>query len=136
MLTYLRLALATLRRVARARGDLLLENLALRQQLAMCERRPAIRDGDRAFWSLLAGRWAGWHQAVLVVRPETVVGWHRTGWRRYWRWKSRNGRTGRPRIPAEARELIARARRATRSSTRSIGCVRNEGPHRAVGSPG
>ena len=107
MLIYLRLVLWTLRRAARARGDLLLENLALRQQLAMFERHPTIRDGDRAFWSLLAGRWPSWRGAVVVVSPETIVRWHRAGWRRYWRWRSRGRRAGRPRIPEEARELIA-----------------------------
>ena len=98
MLIYLQLVLWTLRRAALARGDLLLENLALRQQLAMFERHPTIRDGDRAFWSLLAGRWPSWRGAVVVVSPETIVRWHRAGWRRYWRWRSRGRRAGRPRI--------------------------------------
>ena len=129
MLIYVQLVLWTLRRAARARGDLLLENLALRQQLAMFERRPTIRDRDRAFWSLLAGRWASWHHAVLFVSPETVVRWHRAGWRRYWRWKSRGGQTGRPRIPAEARELIAQMSQ----ENRCWGARRIQGELRALG---
>lgn len=107
MLIYVQLVLRTLRGAARGRGDLLLEHLALRQQLAMYERRPTIRDGDRVFWSLLAGRWPSWREAVVVVSPETVLRWHRAGWRRYWRWRSRSERAGRPRIPEEARALIA-----------------------------
>ena len=129
MLTYFRLALATLRRVTHTRGDLLLENLALRQQLAMYERQPTIRDGDRAFWSLLAGRWAGWRHAVLVVRPETIVAWHRRGWRSYWRWKSKARQRGRPRIPVEARELIGCLSR----ENRCWGARRIQGELRALG---
>ncbi len=129
MLTYFRLALATLRRVTRTRGDLLLENLALRQQLAMYERQPTIRDGDRAFWRLLAGRWAGWRHAVVVVRPETIVAWHRRGWRSYWRWKSKARHRGRPRIPVEARELIGRLSR----ENRCWGARRIQGELRALG---
>ena len=129
MLIYLQLVLWTLRRAALARGDLLLENLALRQQLAMYERHPTIRDGDRAFWSLLAGRWPNWRRAVVVVSPETVVRWHRAGWRRYWRWKSRGRRAGRPRIPEEARELIAQMSQ----ENRCWGARRIQGELRALG---
>ena len=129
MLIYMRLVLWTLRRAACARGDLLLENLALRQQLAMCERRPAIRDGDRAFWSILVGRWPSWRGAVVVVSPDTVVRWHRAGWRRYWRWKSGGGQSGRPRIAAEARALIAQMSR----ENRCWGARRIQGELRALG---
>ena len=65
MIVYVRLVLETLRRAGRTRGDLLLENLALRQQLAMYKRHPTIRDGDRAFWRVLAGRWPSWRGAVV-----------------------------------------------------------------------
>ena len=129
MLIYVQLVLRTLRRAARGRGDLLLENLALRQQLAMFERHPTIRDGDRAFWSLLAGRWPSWRGAVVVVSPETVVRWHRAGWRRHWRWKSRSERAGRPRIPEGARDLIAQMSQ----QNRCWGARRIQGELRALG---
>lgn len=96
----------------RRRRDLVIENAALRQQLAMYERhRPQIRDSDRLFWIWLARLWPGWRDALIVVRPETVVRWHRAGWRRYWTWKSRSRRPGRPRIDSEARALIMRLAR-------------------------
>jgi transposase InsO family protein len=95
------------------RTRLLLENLALRQQLAVLRRsipRPRLRTWDRLFWAWLSRCWAGWEDALVIVKPATVVGWHRTGFRRYWRWKSR-GRPGRPRIASEVRRLIRRMSR-------------------------
>jgi putative transposase len=92
------------------RGQLVLENLALRQQLAVLRRsvpRPRLRPWDRVFWAWLSRCWAGWKDALMIVNPATVVGWHRTGFRLYWRWKSRS-RSGRPRIDAEVRRLIRR----------------------------
>jgi hypothetical protein len=62
------------------RGDLVLENLALRQQLAVFERHdPRLRltHPDRLFWIALSGVWSRWREALVVVKPETVVGWHR-----------------------------------------------------------
>ena len=106
----LRLFLATTRSAARSRRDLALENLALRHQLAMCSRRPRVRNADRARWAQRLRRWPGWRTALVVLEPATVVRWHRSGWRRYWTWKSRR-RPGRRRIPLEARELIARLAR-------------------------
>ncbi len=101
----------------RGRSDLVLENVALRQQLAMYEhrRRPQIRDADRLFWVILARLWPRWREALVAVRPETVVRWHRAGWRRYWTWKSRPRRPGRPRIDPEARDLIMRLARENRT---------------------
>src|SRR5216684_25366 len=75
------------------------ENLALRQQLAVLRRsvrRPRLRPSDRVFWAWLSRWWAGWKDALAIVSPATVVGWHRQGFRLWWRWKSR-GRDGRPR---------------------------------------
>ena len=66
----------------RDRRDLVLENAALRQQLVMYERRqPQIRDANRWFLAALIRLWPDWRDAVVVVRPETVVRWHRIGWR-------------------------------------------------------
>jgi len=89
------------------------ENLALRQQLAVLRRsirRPRLKPWDRLFWAWLSQCWAGWKGALAIVSPVTVVGWHRMGFRLYWRWKSR-GRPGRPRIDPEIRQLIRRMSR-------------------------
>ena len=69
--------------------------------------RPRLRSLDRLFWTLLRVTWSRWRDALLIVKPETVVGWHRAGFRLYWRWKSRT-RCGRPRIAPEVRTLIRR----------------------------
>jgi len=62
---------------------------------------------DRLFWTILRSTWSRWKDALFIVKPETVVGWHRAGFRLYWRWKSRP-RGGRPRITKEVRVLIRR----------------------------
>jgi putative transposase len=93
---------------------LALENLALRQQLAVCNRsikRPKLRRRDRVFWTWLMRLWPQWKSALVIVKPETVIRWHRQGFRLYWRWKSRAGRSGRPRIEEEVRDLIRRMSR-------------------------
>ncbi len=84
------------------------ENLALRQQLGVLQRsvmRPRLRRRDRVFWVWLSRLWVDWQSSLMIVKPDTVVGWHRAGFRLYWRWKSRN-RTGRPKVEAEIRRLI------------------------------
>jgi len=90
------------------------ENLALRQQLVVLHqsaKRPRLRQSDRVFWIWLSRLWKEWRSALIIVRPETVVRWHRQGLRLYWRWKSRTSKVGRPRIDAEVRELIRRMSR-------------------------
>src|SRR5262245_24534322 len=66
---------------------------------------------DRMFWVLLSRLWRSWRDSLQIVRAETVVGWHRQGFRRYWAWKSRR-RSGRPVIDTELRDLIRRMSRA------------------------
>jgi hypothetical protein len=76
----------------RSRRDLALENVALRQQLIVLRRRQGnvrLKDRDRLFWVALHRVWRGWFRALILVQPATVVGWHRKGFRTYWRWKSR-----------------------------------------------
>src|SRR5438876_3912446 len=88
------------RAALRTHTDLALENLALRQQLALPRRRskrPQFALLDRLLWVWLSNQWAGWRDALHVLRPETVIRWHRQGFRAFWTWKSRRGRTGRPR---------------------------------------
>ena len=96
----------------RSRSALIAENLCLRHQLLVLQRRhprPRLRNADRRFW-ILACRWlTGWRRSLVIVRPETVLGWHRKGWKAYWRWRSRalGGRGRRP-IGSELRSLIRR----------------------------
>src|SRR5215472_3285697 len=78
--------LGSLSRCFHSRQSLLLENLALRQQLAVLKRRhprPRLSPLDRLFWVLARRFWSAWTQALLVVTPETVVHWHRAGFRLY-----------------------------------------------------
>ncbi len=85
------------------------ENLALRQQLAIYHHsrpRPKLRKRDRLFWIILSRVWRGWQAALVIVQPATVIGWHRQGFQRFWRWKSENGKLGRPRVEREVRDLI------------------------------
>jgi putative transposase len=92
-----------------SRSRLAAENLALRHQLGVLGRtvkRPRLRKRDRIFWVWLSKVWPGWRSALVVVKPATVVAWHRKGFRLYWRWKSR--KHGRPKIDAEVRTLIRR----------------------------
>jgi putative transposase len=99
MLRLLVALLSTLGSAMRSRRDLVIENLALRQQLAMLASRgrPVIRPADRAFWILLRHLWSGWAETLAIVRPDIVVRWHRAGFRIYWNWLSRRGkRSGRP----------------------------------------
>lgn len=87
---------------------LALENVALRQQLAMYRRaqpRPRARWSDRLFWVSLRRAWAGWRSALVIARPATVVAWHRRGFAWYWTWRSRPI-GGRPRVNHELRHLI------------------------------
>jgi hypothetical protein len=93
------------------RAALIAENLALRQQLAVLHRnasRPRLQSRDRIFWVWLSRLWIGWRSALVIVQPDTVVRWHRQGFRLHWRWISRRRRGGRPAIPREIRDLIRR----------------------------
>ncbi len=94
---------------ARSRSELLLENALLRHQLVVYSRvaaRPRLTAADRGLLVLLASRLRNWAGALIIVRPETVLRWHRQGFRLFWRRKSRAAST--PRIPRETRELIRR----------------------------
>ena len=98
----------------RTRDSLALENLALRQQLLVLERtcpKPALNAIDRLFWVILSRMWPDWRRPLRLVQPETVIAWHRKGWRLWWKWKSRPHDMGRPRVPYEVIELIRRISR-------------------------
>ena len=112
MLRLVKLLLVPVIRFFSSRRDLLLENLALRQQLAVLKRRhshPRLAVTDRLFWVILRRFWSGWRQALILVQPETVVRLHRAGFRLYWTWLSRHRvRAGRKCVSKELRELIFR----------------------------
>ena len=105
------LVLTSLLRGIRTQRALVIENLALRHQLAVLRRstpRPHLRPSDRLFWVLLSRLWHGWAEAVAIVQPETVIRWHRTGFRLFWTWKSQQRGPGRPAVAPEVRALIRR----------------------------
>jgi putative transposase len=94
----------------RTRRHLAIEILALRHQLGVLKRsvkRPRLTNVDRGLWLLLSRRWSSWSDALIIVKPATVIKWHRAGFRRYWTWRSRP-KGGRPGIDPEVRDLIRR----------------------------
>ena len=112
MFRFIGLCFGTLVRLLRARRSLLLENLALRQQLAVLKRRrprPRLDLLDKLFWVAIRRFWCGWQQSLIAVTPETVVRWHRAGFRWYWKLISKVRRpVGRRQTSKEVRELIFR----------------------------
>jgi len=99
--------------VSRSREALVLENLALRHQIQVLrrssKRRPRLSRLDRGLWMLFSRIWSGWRDALVIVKPATVVGWHRQGFRLFWKRKSRA--PGRPRTPRDIRNLVRRMAR-------------------------
>jgi hypothetical protein len=116
----LRLALSALHVLAAAsaacksRATLHLENLALRHQLGVLRRsvkRPKLTSADRLLWAWLCKAWSDRRSALVIVKPETVIGWHRKGFRLFWTWKVRHGLPGRPPVSKEIRQLIRKMSR-------------------------
>ena len=111
MRTFIVALLACLRAALKSQAALALENAALRQQLAVYLRtsqRARLRTEDRVFWLVLRRLWPDWSRSLVIVKPDTVIGWHRMGFRIFWRRRSRSRPLGRPRI---AQEHIAFIRR-------------------------
>jgi putative transposase len=112
MFRYVGLCLGLLTRCLQSHRSLLLENLALRQQLAVLKRkhpRPRMRAFDRIFWVLARRFWGAWKQSLVLVNPETIVRWHRAGFRLYWSLISKaRKRVGRKKLSTDVRELIFR----------------------------
>jgi transposase InsO family protein len=112
MLRLLRLFVVLFSRFFRSRRDLLLENLALRQQLGVFKQmhpQPRFAATDKLFWVMLRGLWVDWKRALILVQPETVVRWHRARFKLYWTWLSRHRKcVGRKCVNRELRELIFR----------------------------
>jgi|SRR5271166_996947 len=102
--------LAALCSTFRSRAALELENLALRHQIGVLQRsarkRPRLTPMDRLLRVWLSRIWSDWRAALAIVKPETVVAWHRKSFRLFWTWKIRRGQPGRPTVPREGRELI------------------------------
>src|SRR5258708_26908213 len=106
--------LASTLSVFRTRAALQLEILALRHQLGVLQRsvkKPKLNRFDRCLWAWLCGAWAEWRSALRIVKPDTVIAWHRKGLRLFWTWKVRSGQTGRPPVSKEIRKLIRRMSR-------------------------
>src|SRR5215813_8893440 len=98
----------------KSRAALQVENLALRHQLAVLRRsvkRPKLTSADRILWAWLCEAWRDWQSSLLIVKPETVIGWHRMGFRLFWKWKVRRGQPGRPPVSKEIRQLIRKMSR-------------------------
>ena len=110
MIAVLSLFLSMLRSCFRTRASMQVEILALRHQLAVLQarprRRPSLGRFDRLLWVMLSQAWPQWRSALIIVKPETAIAWHRKGFRLYWRWKSRAEKSGRPSVSWEVRELI------------------------------
>jgi len=96
----------------RSRQDLILENMALRQQLLVLHnKRPRRRLSTvhKIFWVAMRRLWSGWEESLVLVIPRTVLAWHRAGFRLYWKWLSRAKRIGgRNRVSEEIQALIFR----------------------------
>jgi transposase InsO family protein len=112
MLISLATLLATLSSIGRSRAALELENLALRHQIGVLQRsarkHPKLTPLDRLLWAWLSRVWSDWRSALAIVQPETVMAWHRAGFRLFWTWKVRRGQPGRPTLAREVRDLIRR----------------------------
>ena len=112
MFRFVGLCFGMLVRLFRGRRSLLLENLALRQQLAVLKRRhprPSLDLFDKLFWVIARRVWSAWKHSLIIVTPETIVRWHRAGFCVYWRLISRvRSQVGRRPTPKEVRELIFR----------------------------
>src|SRR5207302_1581943 len=112
MLIFLAAFRPTLFSIFRSRAALELENLALRHQIGVLQRsvrkRPRLTPLDRLSWVWLFAIWSDWRSALAIVQPETVIAWHRKSFRLFWTWKVRLGKTGRPTVAREVRDLIRR----------------------------
>src|SRR3984893_16762990 len=110
-----RLILGILASRFKARATLEAENLVLRQQVNVLRRRtpkrPHLNNTDRFLFVWLYRWFPSVLEVIAIVRPETIIRWHRAGFRAYWRWGSRN-RVGRPKVSAELRTLIGEMSRA------------------------
>jgi len=106
-----------------SRSNLILENLALRQQQTI--KHPKLKSRNRSFWAGLSRMWPEWKLPLIVVKPETMNRRYRRGFKWYWRWKSRLSKVGRSRISKEMRDLISEVAKGTRLELPDSGNVVN-----------
>jgi hypothetical protein len=114
MLTIILSLVSSARQAFQTRAALQAEILALRHQLLVLQRssrvhRLRLSRADRFLWVWLRRFWSGWRSALVILKPETVIAWHRKGFRLYWKWKSHIPE-GRPSVSLEVIELIHRMR--------------------------
>jgi hypothetical protein len=112
--TVLSALLASTLSVFRTRVALQLQIIALRHQLGVLQRsvkRPKFNRFDRFLWAWFCGAWNEWRSALCIVKPDTVIAWHRKGFRLFWTWKVRRGQRGRPPVSKEIRKLIRKMSR-------------------------
>ena len=112
MFAIILLLLCSIRQGFRTRAAIQAEILALRHQLLVLQRsaralKVRLTASDRFLWVWLSRLWREWRSALLIVKPETVIAWHRRGFRLYWSWKSRHPQ-GRPSLSREVIDLIRR----------------------------
>ena len=115
MLCWLIFVLRLAAAVLKSRRNLLLDNLALRHQLLVVSRnanRARWTPLDRALWAWLSHAWRRWRTALRLVQPDTVIHWHRQGFRLFWKWKSRTRKAGRKSIAPDTISLIRNISRA------------------------
>ena len=107
--------LAVVSSAMKSRAALQVENIALRHQIGVLQRsakkRLPLNNADRPLWIGLSRAWTEWRSALKILKPDTVIGWHRKAFRMFWTWKVRRGRPGRPAVSAEIRALIRRMSR-------------------------
>jgi len=112
---WLPLLVAAVSSVLKTRAALQLENIALRHQIGVLQRsakkRPTLSAADRLLWVWFSRIWPDWRFSLVIVKPETVIAWHRKAFRLFWTWKIRRGKPGRPALAREFRDLIHRMSR-------------------------
>ena len=109
VLQLMQMMLALVQALAASRMELALENLALRQQVAALKRerpRPRLTDLDRLFWVALREGWRDWANALIIVKPETVVRWHQAAFKRHWARLSGSGKA--PTLDSQMSSAICR----------------------------
>src|SRR4051812_3025443 len=134
MITTLWATLAYVRVFLIARHRPAMEAVALRQQLAVYKRKqphPKLNRFDRLFWVVVRRIWTNWSEALILVKPNTVVSWHRAGYRLFWRWRSRRqeggGRSARLDPPHEKRESdLGRTAHPWRAATTRLRDLRTD----------
>lgn len=114
-LSWLSITVSTLTALLKSRAALQLENVALRHQIGVLQRsakkRLPLNNSDRLLWVWLSRVWRDWRSALVIVKPEAVIGWHGKASRMFWAWKVRRGRPGRKAVSREIRDLIRRMSR-------------------------